>query len=418
MKKSPVSKSAVDQPKSKTKIKPVKINQIKRSNPTKKVKNQLKKTPTKRKRRYNLSEIDYQVLKAKLIEKASFDGLLSYNVVTKYLPNKIENSNDLKKLKKDLKKENIDIISDQDEVTPNEEEWLENDNKSEMLIDKQDLGEVASYDLVKLYLRNIGQYDLLSREEELELALRIKANDPEASSAMAEANLRLVVSIAKNYTNRGLELLDLIQAGNIGLLTAVKKFNPDRGCKFSTYATFWIRQTVSRAVHDSSRTVRIPVHVHETINRLNRTQTRLIQELNRVPTVEELAEAMEMEVEKVIRILKIKQEPSSLDQSLKEGDEDSVLSDLIEDENAIKPEEETTSQLLKEHVKLLLKYLPAKEQRILQLRYGLEDGRNRTLEEVGQEFQLTRERIRQIEAKALNKLRKHRETAALKDYLN
>ena len=278
-----------------------------------------------------------------------------------------------------------------------------------------------SDDSVRLYLREIGKIPLLSSDEEMELARRIIEGDKKAKDKMAEANMRLVVSIAKRYSGRGLDFLDLIQEGNTGLLRAVEKFDPDKGFKFSTYATWWIRQAITRAIADQARTIRIPVHMIETINKLVRTQRRLTQELNREPTMEELSKEMDMEPEKIEYINKIRQETSSLDAGIgRDGDEeDSVLGDFIEDEDTISPEESATNQLLKEKVAEVLSSLSDREQKIVRMRFGLDNGgKSHTLEEVGQQFAVTRERIRQIEAKALAKLRKHKDAKTLYEYLS
>lgn len=276
-----------------------------------------------------------------------------------------------------------------------------------------------SDDSVRLYLREIGKIPLLNAEEELELAYRVIAGDKKAKDKMAEANMRLVVSIAKRYSGRGLDFLDLIQEGNTGLLRAVEKFDPEKGFKFSTYATWWIRQAITRAIADQARTIRIPVHMVETINKLLRTQRRMTQELNREPTIEELAKELEMEPDKVEYVMKIKQDISSLDAGVgRDGDEeDSVLGDFIEDEDTVSPEESAANQLLKEQVKQVLSTLSDREQKIIRMRFGLDNGKSHTLEEVGQEFAVTRERIRQIEAKALTKLRKHKDARKLYEYL-
>ena len=277
-----------------------------------------------------------------------------------------------------------------------------------------------SDDSVRLYLREIGKIPLLNAEEEMELAHRVIQGDKRAKDKMAEANMRLVVSIAKRYSGRGLDFLDLIQEGNTGLLRAVEKFDPDKGFKFSTYATWWIRQAITRAIADQARTIRIPVHMVETINKLLRTQRRMTQELNREPTIEELSKELDMEPEKIEYVMKIKQDISSLDAGVgRDGDEeDSVLGDFIEDEDTVSPEESATNQLLKEQVNDVLSSLSDREQKIVRMRFGLDNGKSHTLEEVGQEFAVTRERIRQIEAKALAKLRKHKDAKKLYEDLS
>jgi len=271
-------------------------------------------------------------------------------------------------------------------------------------------------DPVRMYLREIGKVPLLNAEEEIELAKKIEKQNEKARAKLAEANLRLVVSIAKKYIGRGLTLLDLIQEGNIGLLKAVEKYDWRRGYKFSTYATWWIRQAITRAIADQARTIRIPVHMVETINKLIRVQRKLVQDLGREPLPEEIANEMQMPVDKIQHVLKISQETISLEAPVGE-EEDSQLGDLLPDEQSLSPEDTATHQLLKGHIKEVLFYLSPREQRILKMRFGLDDGRSHTLEEVGQEFGVTRERIRQIEAKALSRLKKHRESKKLKDYL-
>ena len=278
-----------------------------------------------------------------------------------------------------------------------------------------------SDDSVRMYLREIGKIPLLTLEEESELSKKAMAGDRKAKDRMAEANMRLVVSIAKRYSGRGLDLLDLIQEGNTGLLRAVDKFDPEKGFKFSTYATWWIRQAITRAIADQARTIRIPVHMVQTINKLMRTQRRLTQELNRDPTNEELAKEMDMEVEKIEHIMKIKQDITSLDAGIGRDDndgEESTLGDFIEDEDTASPEESASSQLLKEQVREILGSLSDRERKILEMRFGLNGTKSHTLEEVGLEFAVTRERIRQIEAKALLKLRKHKDSKKLHEYLD
>lgn len=274
-------------------------------------------------------------------------------------------------------------------------------------------------DSVRMYLREIGKIPLLSQEEELELAQKAMKGDKRAKDKLAEANMRLVVSIAKRYGGRGLDFLDLIQEGNTGLLRAVEKFDPDKGFKFSTYATWWIRQAITRAIADQARTIRIPVHMVETINKVLRTTRRLTQELNREPTNEEIAAAMGMEVDKIEYVMRIKQDIASLDASVgRDGDdEESVLGDFVEDSERDSPEDATANQILKEQIAEILTTLSEREQKIIRLRFGIGGGRPHTLEEVGNEFSVTRERIRQIEAKALSKLRKHKQTRKLQGYL-
>jgi len=303
---------------------------------------------------------------------------------------------------------------------PAPEDLEEEVDTDEDLLSQEQYFDDASDDSVRLYLREIGKIPLLNAEEELELAQRVVAGEKKAKDKMAEANMRLVVSIAKRYSGRGLDFLDLIQEGNTGLLRAVEKFDPDKGFKFSTYATWWIRQAITRAIADQARTIRIPVHMVETINKLLRTQRRMTQELNREPTIEELAKELEMEPEKVEYVMKIKQDITSLDAGVgRDGDEeDSVLRDFIEDEDSATPEESAAQQLLKEQVQEILSTLSDREQKIIKMRFGLENGKSHTLEEVGQEFAVTRERIRQIEAKALAKLRKHKDSKKLHDYLS
>ncbi|CAN5373511.1 N/A [soil metagenome] len=299
------------------------------------------------------------------------------------------------------------------------EELEDEEEDDEEVLNQGQYFDDASDDSVRLYLREIGKIPLLNSEEELALAQRVVAGEKRAKDKMAEANMRLVVSIAKRYSGRGLDFLDLIQEGNTGLLRAVEKFDPDKGFKFSTYATWWIRQAITRAIADQARTIRIPVHMVETINKLLRTQRRMTQELNREPTIEELAKELEMEPDKVEYVIKIKQDITSLDAGVgRDGeDEDSVLGDFIEDEDGTTPEESATSQLLKEQVQAILSTLSDREQKIVKMRFGLENGKSHTLEEVGQEFAVTRERIRQIEAKALAKLRKHKDAKKLHEYL-
>ena len=294
------------------------------------------------------------------------------------------------------------------------------DDEEEVELDKIDLSVpegVSIEDPVRMYLKEIGKVPLLSAEEEIELAKRMEQGDEDAKKRLAEANLRLVVSIAKRYVGRGMLFLDLIQEGNLGLIKAVEKFDYRKGYKFSTYATWWIRQAITRAIADQARTIRIPVHMVETINKLIRVSRQLLQELGREPTPEEIAEEMDMPVDRVREILKISQEPVSLETPIGE-EEDSHLGDFIQDDNVPVPADAAAFTLLKEQLVEVLGTLTEREQKVLRLRFGLDDGRARTLEEVGKEFNVTRERIRQIEAKALRKLRHPSRSRKLKDYLD
>ena len=311
-----------------------------------------------------------------------------------------------------------DLSFDFDEPETDDLENEEEFSNEDLAITAENVDAFAD-DSVRLYLREIGKIPLLTPEEEAELAERIVKGDKKAKDKMVESNMRLVVSIAKRYGGRGLDFLDLIQEGNTGLLRAVEKFDPAKGFKFSTYATWWVRQAITRAIADQARTIRIPVHMVETINKVLRTTRRLTSELNREPTNEEIAKELGLEPEKVDYVMRIKQDIASLDASVgREGDdEDSVLGDFVEDEERDSPEDSAANQILKEQLSEIIATLTDREQKIIRLRFGIGGGRPHTLEEVGNEFDVTRERIRQIEAKALSKLRKNKETKKLHEYL-
>ena len=318
-----------------------------------------------------------------------------------------------------LEKSGIDVlrITDDDDI-PDEELLLSDEDEVDMEnLDLSIPDGISIEDPVRMYLKEIGKVPLLSAEEEIELAKRMENGDQEAKKRLAEANLRLVVSIAKRYVGRGMLFLDLIQEGNLGLIKAVEKFDYRKGYMFSTYATWWIRQAITRAIADQARTIRIPVHMVETINKLIRVSRQLLQELGREPTPEEISEEMGMPVDRVREILKISQEPVSLETPIGE-EEDSHLGDFIQDDNVPVPAEAASFTLLREQLVEVLGTLTEREQKVLRLRFGLDDGRARTLEEVGKEFNVTRERIRQIEAKALRKLRHPSRSRKLKDYLD
>ena len=312
--------------------------------------------------------------------------------------------------------------SDLDDPTLGEIEAIENEDlgqtpTEEELANYDDLGEARLDDPVRMYLKEIGKIKLLTPEEELALAKRMSEGDVEARKRMSEANLRLVVSIAKRYVGRGMQLLDLIQEGNLGLMKAVEKFDYTKGYKFSTYATWWIRQSITRAIADQARTIRIPVHMVETINRVLRTSHSMVQTLGREPTTQEIADELHLDVQKVEEILKIAQEPVSLETPVGE-EEDSHLSDFIQDDEASQPSEEASYTLLREQLEEVLKTLTPREEEVLRMRFGLRDGKPHTLEEVGKEFDVTRERIRQIESKALRKLRHPSRSKKLRDFLH
>lgn len=346
-------------------------------------------------------------------------NILEYQEINDYFQDMELDAEKFEKILDFLEEKNIDVlrITDDDDDVSEEEILLEEEDEVE--VEKIDLSVpdgVSIEDPVRMYLKEIGKVPLLTAEEEIELAKRMELGDQEAKKRLAEANLRLVVSIAKRYVGRGMLFLDLIQEGNLGLIKAVEKFDYRKGYKFSTYATWWIRQAIARAIADQARTIRIPVHMVETINKLIRVSRQLLQELGREPTPEEIAEEMDMPVERVREILKISQEPVSLETPIGE-EEDSHLGDFIQDDNVPVPADAAAFTLLKEQLEEVLGTLTEREQKVLTLRFGLEDGRARTLEEVGKEFNVTRERIRQIEAKALRKLRHPSRSRKLKDYL-
>ena len=311
-----------------------------------------------------------------------------------------------------------DLSLELDEPKSDDLENEEELSDEELAITAENVDEFAD-DSVRLYLREIGKIPLLTPEEEMDLAQRIVKGDKKAKDKMVESNMRLVVSIAKRYGGRGLDFLDLIQEGNTGLLRAVEKFDPEKGFKFSTYATWWVRQAITRAIADQARTIRIPVHMVETINKVLRTKRKLTTELNREPSNEEIGKELDMEPDKVDYVMRIKQDIASLDASIgREGDdEDSVLGDFVEDEERDSPEDSAANQILKEQLSEIISTLSPREQKIIRLRFGIGGGRPHTLEEVGNEFRVTRERIRQIEAKALSKLRKNKDTKKLHEYL-
>lgn len=350
----------------------------------------------------------YEERKEELVKKGKEKGYITYE----------ELANSLKGLELDADAlDDLYNVFNENSIAVVSEDEANDDNTEKTLLDDNTLTkDLTINDPVRMYLKEIGQIKLLTMDEELELADRILKDDEEAKKILAEANLRLVVSIAKRYVGRGMLFLDLIQEGNIGLMKAVDKFDVTKGYKFSTYATWWIRQAITRAIADQARTIRVPVHMVETINKLARVQRQLILELNREPSEDELAKKMNVSVDKIREIYKISQEPVSLETPIGEED-DSHLGDFIKDERNMSPEEYATNEMLKDEISEVLLTLTEREEKVIRLRFGLEDGKSRTLEEVGQMFGVTRERIRQIEAKALRKLRHPSRSRKLKDYM-
>jgi RNA polymerase primary sigma factor len=362
---------------------------------------------------------DKKTVIRELIELGKSKGRLTEGEINEALDEIDFDAEQLEKLYDTLESYNIEIVEELDEPTPEE---LEEDEEIEE-VPSEDLETslsaegIAIDDPVKVYLKEIGRVSLLSSNDEIDLARRMAAGDGAARKRLSEANLRLVVSIAKRYVGRGMQFLDLIQEGNLGLIKAVEKFDYTKGYKFSTYATWWIRQAITRAIADQARTIRIPVHMVETINKVVRVERQLLQELGHQPQASEIADLMGMSVEKVREIMKVAQEPVSLETPIGE-EEDSHLGDFIPDDDAPAPAEAASHTLLKEQLGDVLKTLTSREEKVLRLRFGLDDGRPRTLEEVGREFNVTRERIRQIEAKALRKLRHPSRSKRLKDFLD
>ncbi len=378
---------------------------------------------------------NFEEILDKIVKDAEkHNNTIVFDEIEKYFPDLDLSTDMLEAISDYIQDKGVEVImsdnSDEEvEINDVDELFLDDDSSLPDIEDDSEPFDTENLDLsdlennvniedhVRMYLKEIGKVPLLSSDEEVELAIRMEQGDQEAKTKLAEANLRLVVSIAKRYVGRGMQLLDLIQEGNLGLMKAVEKFDYKKGYKFSTYATWWIRQAITRAIADQARTIRIPVHMVETINKLLRVSRQLLQELGREPTNEEIAEKMDIPVARVREIIKISQEPISLETPIGE-EEDSHLGDFIKDEQAASPADAAANVILKEQLSEVLATLTPREQEVLKLRFGLEDGRTRTLEEVGKEFNVTRERIRQIEAKALRKLRHPSRSRKLKDFID
>lgn len=359
---------------------------------------------------------DKKTIVKEILEIGKTKGEISTKEIFDVMGEVVFEPDQIEKIYDSLEQMNVTIVEDFDEV-PIEEIKIDAKDENDNAVEDVSPDSVAIDDPVKVYLKEIGRVPLLSPEEEIELAMKIKQGDSAAKKRLSEANLRLVVSIAKRYLGRGMQFLDLIQEGNLGLIKAVEKFDYTKGFKFSTYATWWIRQAITRAIADQARTIRIPVHMVETINKVKKVSSQLLHTNGHEPTADEIADVLDMPVEKVREIMRVAQEPVSLETPIGE-EEDSHLGDFIPDDDAPAPADAASHTLLKEQLSEVLDTLTPREEKVLRLRFGLEDGRSRTLEEVGKEFDVTRERIRQIEAKALRKLRHPSRSKKLKDFLD
>ena len=374
----------------------------------------LEREPEKKKKAVKVQEIKtFDTRKEELLKIGKEKGRVTFEELADALKGLDVDNDSLDDLYNALVENHIEIVGEDDEASGGK---MKEKEEPIILDDAEITKDININDPVRMYLKEIGRISLLTPEEEMELSIRVANGDEEAKNKLAESNLRLVVSIAKRYVGRGLLFLDLIQEGNIGLMKAVDKFDYDKGYKFSTYATWWIRQAITRALADQARTIRVPVHMVETINKMARIQRQLTLELNREPSEEELAKKMGISVEKVREVIKISQDPVSLETPIGEED-DSHLGDFVQDISTMTPEEYATNEILKEEIKAVLETLQEREQEVLELRFGLIDGTSHTLEEVGKRFNVTRERIRQIEAKALRKLRHPSRAKKLKDFL-